>query len=211
MTDLRFGILGSGGRGRFAAHAHKPGEGSKVVACCDVKDFVLEQNKEAYGADCFTTTDVETFIGQDMDGVFICTPDFLHEEQAVACLDAGFSVYLEKPMAISIEGCDRVLAAAERSKGKLFVGHNMRYMTIIRKMKQLIDDGAIGTVKSVWCRHFISYGGDAYFRDWHTEQRYTNSLLLQKGAHDIDVMHWLTGSNTTRVSAFGNNAVYNQL
>ena len=67
MTDLRFGILGSGGRGRFAAHAHKPGEGSKVVACCDVKDFVLEQNKEAYGADCFTTTDVETFIGQDMD------------------------------------------------------------------------------------------------------------------------------------------------
>jgi len=90
------------------------------------------------------------------------------------------------------------------------VGHNMRYMTIIRKMKALIDEGRIGEVRSVWCRHFISYGGDAYFRDWHSERDKSTGMLLQKGAHDIDVMHWLTGCNSTRVSAFGNLSVYNR-
>ena len=211
MSDLRIGVLGSGGRGGIAGHAHKPDANTRIVACCDIKDDVLEKNKERYGADIVTTTDADTLLAQDLDAVFVCTPDWLHEEHALACLQAGVSVYLEKPMAISIEGCDRVLAAAKQSKGKLFVGHNMRYMNIIRKMKNLIDDDVIGEVKSIWCRHFISYGGDAYFRDWHSEQRYANGLLLQKGAHDIDVMHWLSGSNTTRVSAFGNTAVYDKL
>ena len=211
MSDLRIGVIGSGGRGGIAGHAHKPDENTRVVACCDSKDEVLEKNKERYGSDIVTTTDVDTLLAQDLDAVFVCTPDYLHEEHALACLNAGVSIYLEKPMAISIAGCDRVLAAAKQSKGKLFVGHNMRYMNIIRKMKQLIDDDVIGEVKSIWCRHFISYGGDAYFRDWHSEQQYANGLLLQKGAHDIDVMHWLSGSNTTRVSAFGNTAVYDKL
>lgn len=210
MTALRLGVIGSGGRGHIAKFAHNPDEDIRVVACCDRNDKALQRNREDYGSDVLTTTDMDTLLSQDLDAVFVCTPDYLHEEQAVACLNAGVSVYLEKPLAISIEGCDRVLQAAEQSSGKLFVGHNMRYMHIIRKMKQLIDDDVIGEVKSVWCRHFISYGGDAYFRDWHSEQQYANSLLLQKGAHDIDVMHWLSGANTTRVSAFGNLSVYDK-
>jgi predicted dehydrogenase len=71
--------------------------------------------------------------------------------------------------------------------------------------------GAIGRVRSVWCRHFISYGGDAYFRDWHSERRYSTGLLLQKAAHDLDVIHWLADAYTTRVAAFGNLAVYDKL
>ena len=210
MASLRLGVLGSGGRGFIAKHAHNVEQDVRVVACCDIHGRAFERNKAEYGEDVLCTTDMDVLLQQDLDGIFICTPDYLHEEQAVACLDAGFSVYLEKPMAISIEGCDRVLSAAAQSKGKLFVGHNMRYMNIIQKMKQLIDDDVIGEVKSVWCRHFISYGGDAYFRDWHSEQQYANSLLLQKGAHDIDVMHWLSGANTKRVSAFGNLSVYDK-
>lgn len=210
MSGLRIGVLGSGGRGHIATFAHQPENDIRVVACCDIRDEALAQNKEDYGSDVVTTTDVDTLLAQDLDAVFVCTPDFLHEEHAIACLDAGLSVYLEKPLAISIAGCDRVLDAAAKSDGKLFVGHNMRYMNIIRKMKKLIDDDVIGEVKSVWCRHFISYGGDAYFRDWHSEQQYANGLLLQKGAHDIDVMHWLSGANTKRVAAFGNLSVYDK-
>jgi predicted dehydrogenase len=140
----------------------------------------------------------------------ICTPDYLHEEHAVFFLEAGIPIYLEKPMAITIEGCDRILQMARSTGTKLFIGHNMRYMTIIRKMKDLIDQGAIGEVRAVWCRHFISYGGDAYFRDWHSEQEKSMGMLLQKAAHDIDVMHWLSGAYSKRVSAFGNLSVYNR-
>jgi predicted dehydrogenase len=210
MSDLRVGVLGSGGRGGLARRAHKPGEGSKVVACCDIVDKILDRMREWYGQDVFVTKSADELLDQELDALMICTPDYLHEEQGVAALKRGLPVYLEKPMAITIEGCDRLLRTAKETGSKLFIGHNMRYMNIIRKMKQLIDEGRIGEVRGVWCRHFISYGGDAYFRDWHSERENTTGMLLQKGAHDIDVMHWLTGSNSTRVSAFGNLTVYNR-
>lgn len=210
MKDLRIGVLGSGGRGGLARRAHKPGEGSTVVACCDLVDTILDRMKVWYGDNVFLTKSAEELLAQKLDAVMICTPDYLHEEHAVAALTTGIPVFLEKPMAITIEGCDRILKTAKDNGVKLFIGHNMRYMNTIRKMKALIDEGRIGEVRSVWCRHFISYGGDAYFRDWHSEREKSTGMLLQKGAHDIDVMHWLTGSNTKRVSAFGNLTVYNR-
>ena len=66
-------------------------------------------------------------------------------------------------------------------------------------------------MKAIWCRHFVSYGGDAYFRDWHAREKYCNSLLLQKGAHDIDVIHWLANGYTDRVQGMGNLSVYDKL
>ncbi len=210
MKDLRIGVIGTGGRGQLARHAHKPGQGSRVVACCDVNPKALEAGREWYGKDVFATRKYQDLLAMDLDAVFVTSPDFLHEEQGVASLERGIAVYLEKPMAITIKGCDRLLRKAKERKARLFVGHNMRYMTIFRKMKELVDKGAIGEVRTIWCRHFVSYGGDAYFRDWHSERRYSTGLLLQKGAHDIDMMHWLTGSYSKRVSAFGNLSVYNR-
>jgi predicted dehydrogenase len=84
-------------------------------------------------------------------------------------------------------------------------------MSFVQKMKELIDSGAIGQVKTAWCRHFISYGGDAYFKDWHSEQQYVTGLLLQKATHDIDVLHWLCGGNTVRVNAMGGLTLYDQV
>lgn len=210
MKTLRVGVLGAGGRGGLARHAHDPEKNSAVVACCDTREAVRAECRTWYGNDVLTTGSVAELLSADLDALFVCTPDFLHEEHACAALEAGVAVYLEKPMAITIEGCDRLLTTAARLGVRLFVGHNMRYMTIIRKLKQLVDDGAVGEVKSIWCRHFISYGGDAYFRDWHADRTKSTGLLLQKGAHDLDVIHWLAGAYSTRVAAFGNLGVYNR-
>jgi len=209
--DLRIGVIGSGGRGWLAKHAHKPDKGARIVACSDTSAKALADARAAYGDSIFTTDDYRRLLEQKLDAVFICTPDFLHEEHALAALDCVPGIYLEKPMAITVEGCDRILLKARKKRARLFIGHNMRYMTTFIKMRTLIQDGAIGRVKSIWCRHFICYGGDAYFRDWHSERKYTTGLLLQKGAHDIDVIHWLSGAYTKRVSAFGNLSVYGSL
>jgi predicted dehydrogenase len=87
----------------------------------------------------------------------------------------------------------------------------MRHFPVIRLMRKWILDGAIGNVQTAWCRHFVSYGGEAYYRDWHADRRNTNGLLLQKGAHDLDVLHWLCGSYARRVTAMGKLAVYGDL
>lgn len=211
MADLRIGVIGSGGRGGLARYAHRPSEGSFVTACCDTDERVFERNKDWYGKDIFTTSDYRELLSQDLDAVFVTTPDFLHEEHAVAALQAGKAVYLEKPMAITIAGCDRILQTAKDTDSKLYVGHNMRHFAVILKMKELIDSGAIGEVKTAWCRHFVSYGGDAYFKDWHADRRRSTGLLLQKGAHDIDVLHWLCGGYTKRVTAMGALTLYDQI
>lgn len=212
MNDLRIGVIGVGGRGRLARQAHKPGEGSKLVAGYDPDPESIKEFQEFMGDNVpFMADSLEQLLARDdIEAVFICSPDFLHEEQAIAALEAGKAVYLEKPMAITIEGCDRILETAYRTGSKLYLGHNMRHFPVILQMKEIIDSGVIGDIQAVWCRHFISYGGDAYFKDWHSEQKYSTSLLLQKGAHDIDVIHWLCGGYTKSVVGMGMLSVYDK-
>ncbi len=211
-NDLQLGVIGSGGRGGWLARiAHQPGKGARIVACCDNNPATLAQNRTEFGADVFTTNDIPTLLTRKLDAVIIGTPDFLHEEQALAVLQHGLAIYLEKPMALTTAACDRILAAAKKHRARLYVGHNMRHMTFVKKMKELIDDGVIGDVKACWCRHFVGHGGDFYFRDWHADRRYVNSLLLQKAAHDIDVIHWLCGGYSRTVSALGGLTLFGDL
>jgi predicted dehydrogenase len=207
--EIRLGVIGAGGRGGLAAHAHRPEAGIRIVAGADVQPAAREGFAARYGPDVFVTADYRDIVRRDdVDAVFITTPDYLHEEHAVAALRAGKAVYLEKPMAITIEGCDRILRTACDKKVKLYVGHNMRHMSFVIRMKELIASGVIGQVMAGWCRHFVAYGGDAYFKDWHAERSKSTSLLLQKGAHDIDVLHWLCGGYSRRVNAMGGLSLY---
>lgn len=209
---IRFAVLGAHGRGRIALHVHRPGDGLAVVAVCATRTDGLEEFRERCGDGLILTTDYREILGNpDIDAVFVCTPDHLHAEHAIAALNAGKHVFLEKPMAITIGDCDAILAAADRGTAKIYVGHNMRFFPVMRKMRELIAAGCIGRVEAVWCRHFISYGGDAYFKDWHSERRHTTGLLLQKGAHDIDIIHYLAGAHTRRVVGMGKLSVYNEV
>ena len=207
---MKIGLIGFGRRG--LTNNLKNIDGVEVTAGADINASLFASFKEYWGKGIFTTTDYREILKQkNIDAVIIATPDYCHEEQAVAALESGKSVFVEKPMAISTEGCDRVLDTARKNNKKIFVGHNMRYMSAVTKMKEIIDQGMIGEVKTCWCRHFIAYGGDAFFRDWHSEKRYVNGLLLQKGTHDIDVIHWLCGGYSKRVTAMGKLSVYDKV
>jgi predicted dehydrogenase len=209
--DLRIGVIGVAGRGNLAKHAHRPDDGVRLVAGADPEQKFLDEFKEKYQPDFLTTDYRELLARDDLDAVFICSPDYVHEEQTVAALEAGKAVYLEKPMAITTEGCDRILEAAVKSGTKLYLGHNMRHMPFVLKMRELIQQGCIGEVKAAWCRHFVGWGGDYYFKDWHADRTKSTGLLLQKGAHDIDVLHWLCDGYTRRVAAMGALTVYGEI
>ena len=208
---MNFGVVGWGLRSSIAKEAHRPDDGHRLLALADPSDVAQANFLKYVGEGAHAVHHLEALIDLRPDAIFILTPDHLHEQHAVMALEAGIPIYLEKPMAITIEGCDRIMATAARTGTKLYVGHNMRHFPIVRKMKELIDSGAIGEVKTAWCRHFISYGGEAYFQDWHADRRNTTGLLLQKGAHDIDVLHWLCGGYSSRVTAMGRLAVYGDI
>jgi predicted dehydrogenase len=211
--ELLIGVIGAGNRAGLAMCAHKPDKGVRVTAVCDNRPQQMEKFKTYHKLpDLFTTTDYRQLLKRpEIGAVFITSSDFLHEEHTLAALDAGKAVYLEKPMAISLAGCDRILKKTVQTRGKLYLGHNMRHMDVVLKMKEIVDSGAIGEVKAGWCRHFINYGCDAYFKDWHAERSKAFSLLLQKAAHDIDVLHWLCGGFTRRVTGMGALMVYDKV
>lgn len=209
MRKLRFGVVGNGIRGQLARIAHRPEQGSRIAAVCDLQPANLARAKKWYGEEVTTTTEYSVLLADEsLDAIFVLSPDHLHEEHACAALEAGKAVYLEKPMAITVEGADRVLRSAVKTGSFLYVGHNMRHSSYVQEMRQLIQRGYIGAVQAIWCRHFVGNGGDFYFRDWHADRRYSNTLLLQKGAHDIDVIHWLGGAYTQATQAFGSNVIY---
>ncbi|MFI6597589.1 Gfo/Idh/MocA family protein [Nonomuraea sp. NPDC050536] len=211
MRDLRLGVIGLGVRGELANLAHRPAAGSRVVACCDLDPKMPADAQQRFGPDVIVTQDHRELLNAGLDGVLVLTPDHTHEPIVLDFLSHEVPVFVEKPLAITTLGCDRILAAARTSGTRLYVGHNMRHLPVVKTMRRLIVAGVIGQVKAIWCRHFVGHGGDFYFKDWHADRRKTTGLLLQKGAHDLDVIHWLAGGYSRLVTGMGGLVVYGDI
>ncbi|MFJ3957535.1 Gfo/Idh/MocA family protein [Arthrobacter sp. NPDC090010] len=208
--DLSVAVVGFGLRSGLWRHAHKPGEGSRVTIVCDTSERGRADAAKAL-PDATITGELGDVLASGVDAVLVLTPDNQHAAVAVQTLKAGIATFCEKPLDVTLEAADSILSTARESGTRLYVGHNMRHMPVVTQMRDLIKQGLIGEVKAVWCRHFVGNGGDYYFKDWHAQRRNVNTLLLQKGAHDLDVIHWLAGGYTKRVSAVGALAVYGEV
>lgn len=203
------GVIGLGNRSTIVEYWHKPDGNTIVTAGADIDTAKLAAFQSKINPEAFVTTDYRELLArEDIDAVAVLTPDHLHEEHVIAAFRAGKHVYSEKPLAITPEGCDRILDEWKKSGKHLMIGFNMRYMAMYQTMKEIIDSGVIGEVKAVWVRHFVGFGGYYYYHDWHGTRDNTTSLLLQKASHDIDIIHWLTGQYTKKVSAFGSLDYY---
>jgi predicted dehydrogenase len=209
MSDvLRIGVVGLGQRAGLALEVASAATPARVVAAADLSAEGRAYGRELFGPDVQLYEDHRSMFEADLDAVMIFTPDHVHTGPVLDALRAGLAVFVEKPLAIDLADCDEMLEVARSTHQRLYVGHNLRHLPALRIMRRLIDDGAIGQVRAVWCRHFVGHGGDYYFRDWHADRRYTHGLLLQKGAHDLDAIHWLAGSASREVVAMGDLMVY---
>ena len=155
MKTHKIGLIGVYGRGRHAYKAHRPEEGFEIVMGADPFGPPVRQAKmpdfktftETFPNASLVDDYKKLLANKEIETVFIMSPDYCHEEQAVAALEAGKNVYLEKPMAITLEGCDKILRTAYRTRKKIFLGHNMRYFPVVLKMKEIIDSGLIGDIQ----------------------------------------------------------------
>ena len=211
-SPLRVGVIGIGQRSIIARHVEEANSGAVLVAALDITAEGRDRAAEHLGKPVALYSTLATFIAEaDVDAALVTTPDWTHAQIAIDLLRAGIAVYLEKPLAITLEECDAVLAVAAETRTPLYVGHNFRHSGVVKLMRQIIDRGEIGEVKAIWCRHFVGNGGDYYFKDWHADRTRVNSLLLQKASHDIDVIHLLGGGYTRRVVGMGALMVYGEI
>ncbi|AMM21620.1 oxidoreductase [Frondihabitans sp. PAMC 28766] len=209
---LRVGVVGYGQRAVIARHVASSGVDASVVAIAEPSVAGVERARLDWsGAVDLYESHQQMIAEARLDAVIVTSPDWTHADIAIDFLHAGVAVYLEKPLATTLEDADRILAAAVSTRTPLYVGHNFRHAAVVRLMNEIVRRGEIGEVKAVWCRHFVGNGADYYFKDWHADRAKVNSLLLQKASHDLDVIHLLASGYTSRVVGMGNLAVYGDI
>jgi predicted dehydrogenase len=203
MKKFKIGIIGTGMRTIFLINEVLKRKELEVVALCDINQDSLDMTN-SYKIDWTTYTDYKELLKrEDIEGVIIASPDYCHEEQAIAAFEAGKHVFLEKPIAITVDGAKRVLQKRDESGKTLLIGFVLRYNKIYKKMKEIIDSGIIGELKTAWILHSVGAGSDWYFHDWHGCMDNTGGLLLQKGSHDFDIINWVVNSKIKRIGAIG--------
>ena len=216
---LSYGLIGSGGRGRYLNTMFQK-LGAQCVACCDVYEPYLQKAlTDSAGAKGYA--DYRELLQQSgLDAVIIATPDHQHYPNLAAALDAKKDVYLEKPMSHSIGESAKMVAAVRKTKQIVQVGMQRRSAEPILKGKQIVDSGALGKITMVkpqwnwniakelnnnpldgkldWQR-FLGPARDhalqpMRFRSWRYFWDYSGGNMTDQGTHLMDVVQWFTNS-----------------
>ncbi|MGV3538839.1 MAG: Gfo/Idh/MocA family protein [Rufibacter sp.] len=139
------------------------------------------------------------------DAVIISTPDNLHYAPCMKALAMGYDILLEKPIAPTEKECRDILKLAKKNNRIVAVCHVLRYAPYFVKMKELVQQGAIGDIVSV--QHFEPiehlHMAHSYVRgNWHNSKE-TTPIILAKSCHDLDIIRWVVGKPSQRIAAMG--------
>lgn len=194
MSTIKFAIIGFGHIGKRHAEHILNNPKASLVAVCDINTALEEQLPEyvAFYADA-----AAMLAAVDADVVCVCTPNYLHEAHAVAVLSSGRHAVVEKPMALSVQECDRMIAAAEAHDRTIFAVKQNRYNPPVRAVKEIIDAGRLGKVFMVQVNCFWNRGDHYYAQgDWRGKKLMDGGCLFTQFSHFVDILYYLNGSLT---------------
>lgn len=197
---IRFGIIGLGNRGyKYALRTIMASKDCEIVMVCDA----FGNNFDQFPDIANTKNYHDVLNNQQVDAVFIATPDDTHAEIILAAVAQEKHILCEKPLEVSREKIAELQEVLKDYPKTFEVGYVLRYARSFQKVKELLVNGAIGEVKMINAIDHIQYGGYAYFHDWHRTRAKSTSLLLQKATHSLDIANWYVDSIPRDVVAFG--------
>lgn len=143
------------------------------------------------------------------DTVIVATIDSTHDTFIIRALRAGCDAITEKPMTTDEAKCRAILQAERETGRKVTVTFNVRFMPYVRRVKELLLDGAVGDILSVHLEYMLdtTHGAD-YFRRWHRHMEYGGGLLVHKSTHHFDMINWWVDDEPEEVHAFGATRFY---
>ncbi len=219
-ADVRTAFLGVGVRGGSLLKQALAQQNVKVTGICDIDPQTLDRALSAASRDNPRSfTEWRKLLDfKDVDAVYIATPCDLHAEMASAFLEAGKHVYLEKPLAITVEGVDRVLRAARRSKAILQIGQQLRYFPSMQAAIRQIHDGQLlGQRYAIKAQRHSSPGRPGAAAPeptpqqkvrttWYADVKRSGDLIVENAVHNLDACNWIADSRP--VSAYGHGKKY---
>ena len=199
---LKAGIIGARMGARHVAAYQQHAE-TEAHVVCDTDAARAEQVAAEHGVPN-TTTDYRELLAADIDVVSVATPDPFHRDQCVAALEAGKHVLCEKPLALTIEDCEAIVAAADKADTMFMVGQVCRFAPGFALTKALIDDGLIGDLFLVESEYAHNYANARGVGDWRLDpQRHP---FVGGACHAVDLVRWIAG-NVAEVHAYSNHRV----
>lgn len=216
---VRGAIIGSGGRGRFLTGEFKE-IGVEMAAVCDVYQPNLEAGLKVASSGAKAYKDYRKLLeDKSIEVVVVATPDHWHAQMVIDAVEAGKDVYVEKPMAHTVEDGFRMIEAVRRTKRVVQVGTQRRSYPLYLEAKRVMGESDIGDVRLVnswWYNHqagvntkkfegeidWKAWLGNAPAREadasrffnWYYYWDYSGGLMVGQAAHVIDAIQWFMGS-----------------
>lgn len=194
---LRTGIIGAGWIGRRHADTLAGRRDTTLSAVCDLDAELAAEIAARYGADAFTDWQ-EMLDAAALDAVWVCTPPKAHAAPAIAALQRGLPLYLEKPIARSLSDAQSIVTAAERAGVVCAVGYQWHALDVLDDLRHSLDGQTVG------CLIGQSIGG-TQSRPWFLDQAEGGGNLLERGSHHIDLARAVAGE-IVAVQAAGSTA-----
>jgi phthalate 4,5-cis-dihydrodiol dehydrogenase len=193
------GILGLGRVARGHASAVQRAGNARLAAVCDIDPARVERFTGEFG--CAGETSLDALLARsDVDAVLVALPHGLHEEATIAAAKAGKHIMVEKPMAMDVGACDRMIAAAREAGVQLFIAHTERFIPATRVAKEILASGRVGTpvmATDVWYQPFRRETR----QPWMLDRSRGGGFLQMAGSHMIDRLVFLLDSPVRSVRA----------
>lgn len=205
---FKLAIVGAGTIGKTHSDTIYNNPDCTLVAVADIDEAKAKEIAEVHGAKYYT--DYKKMAEEvEMDAVIINLPHFLHCESTVYFLEKGINVLIEKPMANTVEECDKMIEAAEKSGAKLAVGHVMKYSPSLQEVKKIIDSGKYGKLCMITDKRNSYYVSPDRPR-WFLKQELSGGgICMNYGAHVFDKLFYLTERQVEKIHSIRSNPLTN--
>jgi len=203
IKELRVGVVGYG----WVAGAHITSlheiPGVKVTAICSRRKLDAAELSTKHGSKITVYNDYAAMCAaKDIDIISICTPHPQHPEQVEMAAKAGKHLIIEKPVAIDIEGLNRVEAAVKKAGVKAMICFEVKVIGHFKTLRAMIDQGLLGELHYGECDYYHGIGPWYGQYEWNKKKEFGGSSLLTAGCHALDGLIWLMGSRPVEVMSY---------
>lgn len=199
---VRIGVIGCG---RVTERHHLPALRSipeaEVVALADINPDSLRRVGDQFHI-THRYTEVSALVNDPaVDAVAVCLPPRLHVEAALAALDAGKHLFIEKPVALDLDECNRLIQRAGRIRTKVTVGFNLRWHRLVRKAQDLIRRDTLGSIELMRTAWTCGTRAEEIAPEWRRRRKSGGGVMLDLAVHHVDLWRYLLGSEVEEVFA----------
>ncbi len=199
---LKAAVIGVHGFGDYHIRAFLENQNAQLVMICDCNEDYAKKASEKYNIP-YTTSYDEILANDEINAVSLAIPDQLHCEFVIKALNAGKDVLCEKPLALKIDECKKMIKASAESGNYLMVGQICRFTPSFVKAKELVDEGAIGELFFVESEYAHDYSHMTC--EWRKNDPLRDGMV-GGACHAVDLLRWIAG-NPSEVFAYANHKV----